>query len=102
VSLDFFWREYERTLKRVRDEQPQSLAELKPILDELHQPSSGAAFFGNFADDHLDDALRDAGWLIAYIEGDYLWEARSKTGAWVHYVEGDVYEGPYRLPETSS
>lgn len=100
MNLDSFWAGYDATLARVRAERPATLAELAAILNEFQPPSAGVAFFGNNADDRLSAALADAGWYVHYLEGDYLWEAH-RPGAdgateWLHYVEGDVYAGPYR------
>jgi hypothetical protein len=94
VSLDAFWAGYDATLARVRAERPATLAELAAILNAFQPRSSGVAFFGNNADDQLAHALRDAGWDVQMIEGDYLWDAyHSGSGEWIHYVEGDVYAG---------
>ncbi|MBG6106600.1 hypothetical protein [Frigoribacterium sp. CG_9.8] len=94
-DLTGYWAKYDTTLKRIRDEKPKDLAELKVILDDFEPPSSGVAFFPNAADDQLDDALIDAGWRIHYIESDYLWEAKSPTGSRIHFTEGDVHDGPW-------
>jgi len=99
AGLDSFWQGYEATLARVRAERPTTTALLAVILGSFQAPSVGVAFFGNNADDHLSDALNDAGWDVRFIEGDYLWEARNlASGAQLHYVEGDVYDGPYQRP----
>lgn len=97
MSLVNYWAKYDETLTRVRTEHPTTLAELKVILDDFEPPSSGAAFFPGGADDTLGEALDDAGWGVEWLEGDYLWQARSRTGDVIHYVEGDVYPGP-RIP----
>lgn len=98
MSLDAFWRGYELTLHRVRLERPATVEQLAAILNDFQPPSAGVAFFGNNADEHLSDALAEAGWCVHYIEGDYLWEAHHDGGGQIHYVEGDVYPGPYRTP----
>jgi hypothetical protein len=99
AGLDDFWRGYEATLARVRKEQPSTTAAVVEILNAFQRPSAGIAFFGNNADDHLSDALADAGWDVRYIEGDYLWQAQHPvSGAWLHNVEGDVYDGPWAPP----
>lgn len=96
-ALDSFWAGYDATLKRVRKERPETLASLAGILNAFQPPSAGTAFFGNNADDHLSLALRDAGWDVQFIEGDYLWDAfNPKSREWIHCVEGDVYPGGYR------
>jgi hypothetical protein len=99
-GLESFWEGYGRTLARVRAEQPASIDALALILNVFQSPSAGTAFFGNNADDHLSDALADAGWDVRYVEGDYVWEAQQpSTGEWLHYVEGDVYPGRYGRPQ---
>jgi hypothetical protein len=98
LSLNSFWAGYDATLARVRAEKPDNLKALAAILNAFQPPSSGVAFFGNNADDQLSLALRDAGWDVQFIEGDYLWDAYSKSGdEWIHCVEGDLYAGPWRL-----
>ncbi|MBO0813829.1 MAG: hypothetical protein J2P30_01545 [Actinobacteria bacterium] len=104
MSLDGFWAGYDATLARVRAEKPATLEDLAGILNAFQPPSAGAAFFGNNADDQLALALRDAGWYVHWLEGDYLWEAHRPgpggSTVWIHYVEGDVYGGPYRAAPT--
>ena len=98
MSLDDFWAGYDRTLARVRGEKPATVTAVAAVLNDFQDPSAGVAFFGNNADDHLSDALYDAGWDLRFIESDYLWQARHPgTGEQLHYVEGDVYPGPYRV-----
>jgi hypothetical protein len=99
-GLDGYWRAYDATLARVRDERPADLAALKTILDAFCAPSSGVAFFPGGADETLADALAYAGWSVEWIEGDYLWGARSPTGEYIHHVEGDLYPGRWRPPTT--
>jgi len=95
--LDSFWAGYDATLARVRKERPDNLAALVAILNAFQPPSSGIAFFGNNADDHLSMALSDAGWDVQFIDGDYVWDAyHPDSGEWLHCVEGDVYPGRYR------
>jgi hypothetical protein len=97
MGLDAFWEGYDRTLKRVRDEKPTNVTDLAAILNAFQPPSAGVAFFGNNADDQLPHALRDAGWDVQYIEGDYLWDAvYPPTKEWIHCVEGDLYAGRWR------
>jgi hypothetical protein len=99
MSLDRFWAGYDATLARVRAERPDTLEGLAAILNAFESPSSGTAFFGNNADDHLEDALESAGWHVRMIDGDYLWNASHPvTGAEIHYVEGDVYPGRWKMP----
>lgn len=96
TGLDGFWSGYDATLTRVRAEKPATIDALAAILNAFQPPSSGVAFFGNNADDHLSGALGTAGWDVQFLEGDYLWQARHPgTGQWIHYVEGDVYPGQY-------
>jgi len=95
MSLDGYWDAYERTLRRIVDEKPANLAELKAILDSFSSPSSGAAFFPGGADNTLWEALTEADWQITWSQADYLWDARSPSGEYIHYVEGDVYPGRY-------
>ena len=98
MSLADFWRGYDATLARVREERPATTAAVVEILNAFQPPSAGLAFFGNNADEHLSDALAAAGWDVRYIEADYLWEARHPaTGAVLHNVEGDVYDGPWAV-----
>lgn len=99
MSNDEFWAGYKRALTRIRAERPATLAGVAEILNEFQPPSSdGVAFFGNNADDVLSEALADAGWDVRFMGADYLWEARHPgTGEELHYVEGDVYPGRYRL-----
>lgn len=97
MSLDEFWVGYDWTLTRIRTEKPATVSDLRVILNDFQRPSSGVAFFGNNADDHLSYALCDAGWEVRYLSHDYLWEARHPaSGEELHYVEGDVYPGRYR------
>ena len=97
-----FWAGYAATLARVRYEQPSTADGLAAILNRFQAPSAGTAFFGNNADDQLCDALADAGWDLRFLERDYLWEARHPgTGERLHYVEGDVYPGPYKTVSSS-
>jgi hypothetical protein len=98
TALREFWSGYEKTLSRIRTERPTTADAVATILNDFQPPSMGIAFFGNNADDSLADALRDAGWTIRFLENDYLWEASSPSGTWMHYTEGDVYSGRYRLP----
>jgi hypothetical protein len=99
VSLTSFWLQYDATLARVREERPDTLAALAEILNAFQPPSAGVAFFGNNADDRLNDALRDAGWDVQFIEGDYLWDAFNPvTREWIHSVEGDIYPGTWKMP----
>ena len=91
-AFDHYWRLYDRTLARIRDDKPDTFEALKAILDRFHPPSSGEAFFPGGADDTLGDALRDAGWHVDWEEGDYLWTAHHPmTGASIRHVEGDIY-----------
>lgn len=97
TGLEDFWDGYDRTLGRIREQRPATLAALTEILNAFQPPSSGVAFFGNNADDELSLALMDAGWSVQFIEGDYLWEAYNPgSGETLHYVEGDVYPGPWK------
>ncbi len=93
MTLDSYWKMYERTLARVVEEKPQSMDALKAILDAFEPPSSGEAFFPGGADETLGDALHAAGWHIEWKEGDYLWVGTSRTGEVVSHVEGDLYRG---------
>lgn len=94
--MGLYWNQYDATLARVRSVKPDTLADLKEILDAFMPPSSGVAFFPGGADETLGDALGDAGWDVAWIEGDYLWQARNATtGEIIHHVEGDLYAGPW-------
>jgi len=93
VSLRAYWAAYDATLTRIRTERPDTFAGLKAILDTFEPPSSGDAFFPGGADDTLGDALHDAGWLIRWREGDYLWDAiHPTTRARIEHVEGDIYD----------
>lgn len=99
-GLDDFWAGYDATLARIRAERPSTVDGVAAILNEFQSPSAGVAFFGNNADDRLSDALADAGWQLRFLEQDYLWEARHPgSGEWLHYVEGDVYPGPWTEPQ---
>ena len=52
----------------------------------------GDAFFpGSGGDGKLSHSLREAGWLVKYIEGSYWWGAKAANGDIVEYIEGDVY-----------
>lgn len=97
LSLGSFWEGYDATLARIRRERPVTVDEVVKILNDFQSPSAGIAFFGNNADDHLSDALAEMGWDVRYIEHDYLWEAQSPAGEWLHNVEGDVYRGRYEV-----
>ncbi len=97
-GLDAYWAAYDRTLVRVSTEKPATVDALVAILNTFEAPSSGVAFFGNNADEHLSDALSAADWDIYFIEADYLWEARSPSGEWLHSVEGDIYPGRLSPP----
>lgn len=93
MSLYDYWRMYDATLARIRDEKPDTFAALKAILDRFEPPSSGDAFFPGGADDTLAGALHSAGWELSFGDGDYVYTARHpKTGARLEYVEGDVYD----------
>lgn len=98
TALSEFWEGYDRTLKRIGDEEPQTLAAVAAILNDFQPPSAGVAFFGNNGDEHLSVALMGVGWDVRFIEHDYLWEATSPIGDTLHYVEGDIYPGLYRAP----
>lgn len=93
MSIHDYWKMYDRTLARVRDEKPSTFAALKAILDRFEPPSSGDAFFPGGADDDLADALHDAGWELRFNEGNYVYMARHPlTGAKLHHVEGDLFD----------
>ena len=86
-----YWDAYDRTLARIIDEKPQSMDDLKKILDEFEPPSSGEAFFPGGADEILADALHRAGWLISYREGTCVWVGASATGEKASHIEGDLF-----------
>ncbi|MGN6325793.1 hypothetical protein [Pseudolysinimonas sp.] len=90
-ALNGFWAHIDDQLRRIREEKPDTFEKLKEVLDP---PSSGDAFFaGSGGDDQLGDAMSDAGWMVHWQEGDYLWVAHHPiTGAQIEYVEGDVYD----------
>lgn len=93
MTVDELWAAYDRTLARIRTEKPDNFADLKAILDEFQPPSAGDAFFPGGADDTLGEAMEDAGWLVRWREGDYLWDAiHPLTRARIEHVEGDVYD----------
>lgn len=93
MSIYDYWRMYDATLARVRDEKPDTFAALKAILDRFSAPSSGDAFFPGGADDDLADALSDAGWSLHFTEGSYVYTAtHPTTGARLQHVEGDLYD----------
>lgn len=92
-----YWDAYDRTLARIIEEKPQTVDEVKMILDTFEPPSSGLAFFPGGADETLADALYRAGWSIDYREGDYVWVGTSRTREQLTYVEGDVYRGDVAL-----
>lgn len=97
MSIDAFWLAYEATLARIRTERPSTFSGLKVILDAFQPPSSGQAFFPGGADDTLGDAMHDAGWVVEWVEGDYLWTAyHPRTNASIRHVEGDIYEASGR------
>lgn len=98
MNLDAYWNRYDATLARIREEKPQSMNDLKHILDTFEPPSSGEAFFPGGADETLGEALRAAGWSISYREGDYVWVGTSQTGEKVSHIEGDLYRGDVTLP----
>lgn len=98
MNLDAYWNRYDATLTRIREEKPQSMDDLKKILDTFEPPSSGEAFFPGGADETLAGALHTAGWSISYREGDYVWVGVSKTGEKVSHIEGDLYRGDVTLP----
>jgi hypothetical protein len=88
-----FWDGWDATLDRIRTEKPQTaVGAVAAILNAFGPPSSGVAF----AHDKLPAALEAAGWDTWPVEGDYVWQARSGAGEWLHYVEGDVYPGRHR------
>lgn len=93
-----YWDAYDRTLARIIEEKPQSMDDLKKILDEFEPPSSGDAFFPGGADETLADALHQAGWSISYREGNYVWVGVSRAGERVSHIEGDLYRGDVTLP----
>jgi hypothetical protein len=93
-----YWDAYAQTLARIVEEKPQTVDELKAILDGFTPPSSGIAFFPGGADETLGEAMHLAGWVIDWREGDYLWVGRSKTGEVLTHVEGDIYRGDATLP----
>lgn len=93
MSLRAYWAAYDATLTRIRQQQPDTFAKLKAILDDFEPPSSGDAFFPGGADDDLADALHDAGWSLHFTEGSYVYTARHpRTGAKLQHVEGDLYD----------
>lgn len=83
---------YDRTLARIVEEKPQTVDEVKAILDQFEPPSSGLAFFPGGADETLADAMHHAGWSIDFREGDYVWVGRCGSEI-LTYVEGDIYRG---------
>lgn len=98
-TIDAYWKQYDATLAKIREVKPQTLEALKVILEGFSPSQGGEAFFpSGSADDGLDDALYDAGWMIGYIESTYLWNARTRAGAQIHYVEGDIYAGEWVAP----
>ena len=93
MSLKPYWDKYDATLARIVNEKPQTMDDLKVILDDFEPPSSGVAFFPGGADETLADALHQAGWAVEFREGDYVWVGRSGGGELITYVEGDLYRG---------
>lgn len=94
MNLDGYWRMYDATLARIREEKPSTFAAVKAILDAFQPPSSGQAFFPDGGDDDLASALHDAGWQVRYADGTFVFLARHpQTGARLTYVEGDIFEG---------
>lgn len=92
MSVDLYWQAYDRTLAVIRAERPATFAGLKLILDRFESPSSGDAFFPDGADDDLASALADAGWLISFEQGVYVYRAsHPESGAVLQYVEGDLH-----------
>ena len=99
MNLASYWEAYQATLATIRKRMPATVDQVVEILNSFEDPSSGIAFFPSGADDTLSDAIFDAGWHIRYIEGDYVWQATNAlTGQTFHYVEGDIYRGPWVEP----
>ncbi len=93
VNLGAYWSAYDATLARVRSETPNTFEALKGILDSFEPPSSGDAFFPGGSDDDLADALIDAGWVLNFREGAFVYTAHHPdTGARLEHVEGDLYD----------
>jgi hypothetical protein len=93
MTLASYWRLYDATLARIRDEKPTTFEQLKSILDSFEPPSSAQAFFPDGADDTLMSAVKDAGWGIIWADAYYHYRARCQaSGAQFEYVEGDLYD----------
>lgn len=90
MSPDPFWQVYDAMMAQIEAERPPGADALFAILGKP-EASAGEAFA--LEGGSLAVALTEAGWLVYGIEGDYLWEARSPAGEWIHYVEGDLYRG---------
>jgi len=99
---DGFRAGYVATLARLRAERPSTVGSVAAILCDFQPPSTGVAKFGNFGDDRLCDALADAGWDLRLLKDADLWDARhAGTGEELHYVNGDVYPGPWADPQSA-
>lgn len=91
MNLDPFWQGFDAMMRRIELERPATFDALAAILAGMAERSSGEAFC--LEGGSLMCALEAAGWDVYGIEGDYLWEARTPGGDWIHYVEGDLYRG---------
>jgi hypothetical protein len=93
-----FWDVYDALMAQIKTARPPSADALFAILGKP-EASAGEAFA--LEGGSLMAALDMAGWDVYGIERDYLWEAVSPTGEWIHYVEGDLYRGRHRPPPPS-
>ena len=90
------------TLARIRAERPSTAGSVAAILSDFLTPTDGVAKSGNFGGDRFCDALADAGWDLRFLPDADLWDARHPgTGEMLHYVEGDVYLGPWPDPASA-
>jgi len=85
---------YDALMRQIERDRPDGADALFAILGAKTEPSAGEAFA--IEGGSLMAALEAAGWDVYGIERDYLWEARSPGGEWIHYVEGDLYRGRHR------
>jgi len=95
-----FWESVGRSLDEIA-----KVSTVEEVIEVLNRyfaqdwshATSGTAFFpGSGGDRQLTEGLRAAGFTVVWAEASYYYVARDRQGAYLTYMEGDVYRGDRR------